>query len=77
MPTPNQMPTKANTLHQQILAGLIETKPVPWVKKTLSKDDDGKETVESTKVTHQGLRFPLAQNVSDLNVNRAAKGFIK
>ena len=77
MPTPNQMPTKANPLHQQILAGLIETKPVSWVKKTLSKDDDGKETVESTKVTHHGLRFPLAQNVSDLNVNRSAKGFIK
>ena len=76
MPTPNQMPAKANPLHQQLLAGLIATKPVSWVKKTLGKDADGKETVESTKVTHEGLRFPLAQNVSDFNVNVLARRWV-
>ena len=77
MATPNQMPRKTNPLHLQLLAGLIETAPVSWTRKTLGKDKDGKEVVESTKVQHQALRSPLAQNVSALNVERAAAGWTK
>ena len=78
MPTPNQMPTKANPLHQQLLAGLIETKPVSWEHKKLEDhSDDKNNNVLVTKHVRPGLRYPLAQNVSELNVNRAAKGFIK
>lgn len=47
MATPNQMPKRANTIHQKILAGLIEGDETP--------------------------KFPLARNVSEDNVNRAAK----
>jgi len=77
MATPNQMPRKTNPLHLQILGGLIETKAVSWDRKSLSKGKDGKEVVESTKVQHQALRSPLAQNVSALNVERAAAGWTK
>ena len=76
MPTPNQMPNKANPLHQQLLAGLIETKAVSWDRKSLSKDKDGKEVLNTTKVTRQGLRFPLAQNVSEDSIERAAKRWL-
>lgn len=68
---------KANLVHQTILGGLIETKPTSWERKTLGKDDAGKEIVNTTKVPRQGLRFPLAQNVSELNVERASKAFAK
>jgi hypothetical protein len=72
--TPNAMPRKANPLRQQALADLIETVPVSWTRKRIDpKTDD----VVKTKVTHQGLRYPLAQNVSQVNVERAAKGWIK
>jgi len=77
MATPNQMPRKTNPLHLQLLAGLIETAPVSWTRKTLGKDKDGKEIVQSTKVTRLGLRSPLAQNVSEDNAERAAAGWIK
>lgn len=69
MATPNQMPNK-NKIRQQILAGLIETKPASWNKKVWN---DEKKTVDEVKVAHQGLRYPLAQNVSEQTVERAAK----
>ncbi|AKF14232.1 hypothetical protein SEA_GAIL_67 [Mycobacterium phage Gail] len=49
MATPNQMPKRANPLHQQILSGLLANR-------------------KST---------PLAANVSDENIERAAKRWIK
>jgi hypothetical protein len=73
MPKPTQ---KANLLHQQILAGLIETTPVSLTHKVLERDADGKEVVVQTKRTRLGLRFPLAQNVSGFNVDRAAQRWI-
>lgn len=73
MPKPTP---KANLIHQQLLAGLIATKPVTSTFKSLAKDKDGKETVVSRKVTRQGLRYPLAQNVSEANVDLAAKRWI-
>lgn len=75
--TPNAMPRKANKLHQQLLASLIETKPVKSTFKSLSQDENGKEVVNTAVQVSPGLRFPLAQNVSSLNVNRAAKEWIK
>lgn len=63
---------KQNLIKQSMLAGLIETKPVSYTKKTLGKDEDGKEVVINQTVTRQGLRFPLAQNVSEENVERLA-----
>lgn len=74
---PNQMPKKSNNkLRQQLLAGLIETKPSSWERKSLSKDEEGKEVVSSTKVTHDALRYPLAQNVSDDSVERTARRWL-
>ena len=73
MPKPQP---KANKLHQQILAGLIEVTPASWQQKSLSKDESGKEVVVTSKVTHRVLRYPLAQNVSSLSVERAARKWI-
>ncbi|AEJ94546.1 hypothetical protein FGG52_gp58 [Mycobacterium phage Backyardigan] len=70
MPKPTP---KRNLVHQQLLSGLIETKPVSWARKTLAKDNNGKEIVVKTTQTRQGLRFPLAQNVSNFNVDLAAR----
>ena len=67
------MPKRPNKLRQQLLAGLIETKPTSWSRKTISHDDDGKEVVTTSKVSHDALRYPLAQNVSDHNIEAAAK----
>jgi len=74
--TPNAMPRKANLIHQQTLASLIETKPVSWTHKQLAKGKDGKEVLVQTKVTRDGLRFPLAQNVSDSNLDVMAKRWL-
>ena len=76
MATPNQMPKRPNKLRQQLLAGLIETKPSSWNRKVLTKDEDSKELVETTKVSYDALRFPLAQNISERNVERAARRWI-
>ncbi|AOT24716.1 hypothetical protein PBI_STASIA_60 [Mycobacterium phage Stasia] len=70
MPKPTP---KRNLVHQQLLSGLIETKPVSWARKSLAKDKDGKEQVVKTTITRQGLRYPLAQNVSNHNVELAAR----
>ncbi|QFG12566.1 hypothetical protein PBI_TOAKA_67 [Mycobacterium phage Toaka] len=76
MATPNAMPRKASPIHQQILSGLLATKPVTSTFKTVVKGDDGKDTVVETKVVRQGLRAPLAQNVSEENVDRMAKRWL-
>ncbi|MCA2331871.1 hypothetical protein JF714_15620 [Mycobacterium avium] len=69
---------KANLTHQQLLSGLLETKPTSWIRKHLAKGEKPGETVVvQTKVTGTALRYPLAQNVSNLNVDRAARRWIK
>lgn len=64
---------KQNLVKQSLLAGLIETKPTSWERKSLGKDEDGKEVLNTTKVTHNALRYALAQNVSGENVERLAR----
>lgn len=65
---------RTNVLHQRLLAGLIETQPVSRSYKVWN---DEKKDVEVVKDTFDGLRYPLAQNVSALNIERAAKGWVK
>ena len=76
MATPNQMPKKPNQLRQQVVSQLIESRPASWTRKTLTKNEDGKETVKSEKVAQSELRFPLAQNMSWDSVERLAKRWI-
>ncbi|AEL17896.1 hypothetical protein TRIXIE_64 [Mycobacterium phage Trixie] len=76
MATPNQMPKRTNPIHQQILSGLLATKPVTSTFKKIVRGADGKDQVVERKVTRQGIRFPLAQNVSEANIDRAAKRWL-
>jgi hypothetical protein len=72
------MPRKANALHQQILGKLIETKLVSWTHKSIdpASPDPKKPLIIETKVT--GTEFTgLARNVSNENVDRLAKRWIK
>lgn len=71
---PNQMPSKPSNLRQQLLAGLIETKPTSWSRKEW---DDEKKEERTVAVTRDSLKFPLAQNVSSANVDALAKRWIK
>lgn len=68
---------KQNRIRQEVLEGLIETRPVSWEKKDLAKDEAGKEIVKTSKVQHQALRFPLAQNMSEDNVERLSRRWLK
>ncbi|AVR76922.1 hypothetical protein SEA_GREEDYLAWYER_63 [Mycobacterium phage GreedyLawyer] len=77
MATPNQMPKRTNPMHQQILSGLLANKPVTRSHKFLAKGADGKEIVLETKVKRQVLRFPLAENISEDNIDRAARAWLK
>lgn len=77
MSTPNQMPKKQNKLKVQVIDGLISVSPSTWTRKVLGKDGDGKETVENERVVRDVLRFPLAQNVSNDNVERAASRWLR
>ena len=73
-PLPSAMPRNNSHLHQQVLAGIIKTKPASWTRKVLAKDADGKEVVNTVSVTYEdALQFPLAQNISEENVERAAR----
>lgn len=64
---------KANLIHQQILGGLIASKPVSWVHKALIEGfKPGTVEVVKTKVTHQSLVNPLAANVSEATINQMA-----
>ena len=77
MTTPNEMPKKKNQIQQQALMGLIEIAPSSWDRKTLVKGEDGKETIETKRVTRSVLRNALAYNVSEENVERAAKRWVR
>lgn len=77
MTTPNAMPKQTNKIRQQVLGSLIDSKPASRTVKTLAKDADGKEIVKETKVSRQELRNPLAYNVSEENVERLAKRWLK
>lgn len=77
MTTPNQMPDKRDNTGRRIVGDLIQTVPASWTRKTLRKDEEGKEKVESVTVNYQALRYPLAQNVSEENVERAAWRWLK
>lgn len=77
-PTPNQMAPKidrTNPLHLSLLSNLLATKPVSWIRKTLvpNPKDAEKPLVVETKITGSELRYPLARNVSELSVDRAAR----
>ena len=76
MATPNQMPKKPNQIRQQLVSGLIDTAPASWSRKVLVKDGDGKESVETIKVSQRALKFEFAQNMSDHNVERLAQRWL-
>ncbi len=76
MTTPNNMPKRPNKLRQQIVGDLIHTTPSSWERKTLSKNEEGKEVVSTTKVTNNALRYALAQNVSEESVERLARRWL-
>ncbi|ASR86165.1 hypothetical protein SEA_BOBSWAGET_60 [Mycobacterium phage BobSwaget] len=76
MATPNQMPKRTSPLHQQILSALLANKPASWSRKTIVKVD-GKEEVVKTTISHQEPRFPLARNVSEFNIDLAAKRWLR
>ena len=76
MASPNEMPKKANKLRQTLLAGLIETQKSSWSQKLITRDEDDKEKVMTVNHEHHQLRFPLAANVSEQSVERAAKSWL-
>ena len=76
MATPNQMPKKPNAVRLQLVSHMIDTRPTSWTRKVLTKDDEGKELVESVKVAHRELRFQFAQNMSEYNVERLAQRWL-
>ena len=73
---PSQMPKSVNKIHQQVVGSLIDSKPANRTVKTLAKDEDGKEIVKTKTVKATELRNPLAQNVSEHNVERLAKRWL-
>ena len=78
MPTPNAMPRKANGLHQQVLAGLIFTKPASWTQKTIDPASPDPKEPRVIKTKHSGREVTgLARNVSTENVDRLARRWIK
>ena len=78
MTTPNQMPRSNSPFASQLVSSLIKTKPAGLSRKVLTKDADGKETVVSVPVVHgHTLVSPLARNVSEDNVERAAKRWLR
>ena len=74
--TPNQMPKKPSLVRQQIVAALIETKKSGWNRKVFTQGEDGKQVETTVKVEHDALRYPLAQNVSDVNVERLSRRWL-
>lgn len=60
---------KVNPIRQQVLAALIQTKPISWNHRTFDANGD----LVETKVLGTTLVNSLAGNVSDLNIDRAAK----
>lgn len=76
-PLPSAMPKRVNPIHQQILAGLLATVPVSWTHKTDVTPNEKKPTIVERKITTQALTFPLAQNVSEENVESASRRWMK
>ena len=74
MATPNQMPKRPNKISQEIVGALINTTPTSWKRKVWNEE---KNTVDTVTVSQQSLKFPLAANVSDDNVERIASRLIK
>jgi len=71
------MPRKPlNKLRLQIVDGILDIVGSSWERKSISKDEDGKEIIVSHRVARSVLRYPLAQNVSELTVERIAKNFL-
>lgn len=73
---PNNMPRTNNKMRTQIVDSLIATTPAVWKKKVVKRDEDGKEVFETIDVAASALRFPLAQNMSDENVERLARKWL-
>jgi len=73
MTTPNQMPKKPNKTRMHLLSGLIALAPSSWERKSLDRNSEGKEVVNTTRVSRNVLRYPLAQTVSDESVESLAK----
>lgn len=64
---------KLNLVHQQVLAGLTATRPTAWDHKVIvPATSTEKEKVDKVKVVGTEVRYPLAQNVSEENIERAA-----
>ncbi|AEJ92369.1 hypothetical protein TIMSHEL_65 [Mycobacterium phage Timshel] len=69
--TPNAMPRKANPLHQIILKGLLDN------KQTVRTEVRGKRGKKGWEEREVQVAVPtLAGNVSDLNIDIAAKRWI-
>jgi hypothetical protein len=79
MVTPAQMPKKVNPIRTQILGSLIEGVHTTRTQKILvRRAEDGKlDVVEQPgKPAGFALRWPLAQNVSEANVEALAKRWL-
>lgn len=76
MVTPNQMPKRQSKVRQQLVASLIETQQASWKRKVWAKDEDGELKEATVTVTRDALRYPLAQNVSDRNVEALAERWL-
>jgi len=70
------MPKRASKVRQQVVASLIETQPASWKRKVFKKDEDGELRDGTVTVTREALRYPLAQNVSESNVEALAKRWL-
>ncbi|AJD82483.1 hypothetical protein SHEEN_65 [Mycobacterium phage Sheen] len=77
--TPNIMPRKVNPIHQKILGALIETTQVTSVYKSVdpASENPRRPNIIETKKTRPLLRYALAQNVSEFNVDLAARRWFK
>ena len=68
------MPNK--TIYSKLLSGLVDRQESSWDRRTISRDEEGKEVVETERVTHYVVRYPLAHNVSEDSVERAARRWL-
>lgn len=75
MSTPNAMPKKSSTIGEQIVTALIQTKPSVWTQRVIDPEspDPKKPLLFEFKRRGTELVNGLARNVSNLNVERAAR----
>lgn len=71
MATPNAMPRNNNPVRQAVAHGVTAISPSVRKHKKLV---DGE--VEETTVVSSGLRFPLAQNLSEESASRLAEQWL-